>query len=136
MTLVDAGPLVAIIHRHDALHELCVDAAKALPKTPLTTTWPCFVEAMHLLYRRSGHHAQAALWDCISRGDIYLHTSSDLELPVMECLMAKYADLPMDLADASLIAAAEAIGERRIFTLDYHFRVYRFADGTGVEVIP
>ncbi len=50
--------------------------------------------------------------------------------------MAKYHDLPMDLADASLIAAAEQLNLRRIFTLDRHFRIYQFADGSTVDVIP
>jgi predicted nucleic acid-binding protein len=51
-------------------------------------------------------------------------------------LMAKYQDLPMDFADASLVAAAEVLGVRRVFTLDGDFHVYRFADGASVEVIP
>ena len=33
-------------------------------------------------------------------------------------LMELYAHHPMDLADASLIAAAEALGTRRVFTID------------------
>lgn len=45
-------------------------------------------------------------------------------------------DLPMDFADASLLAAAERLGTRRIFTLDRDFHVYRFGDGKAVEVVP
>ena len=54
----------------------------------------------------------------------------------MAALMAKYHDLPMDLADASLMAMAETQGLRRIFTLDRDFHVYRFNDGTSVELFP
>jgi hypothetical protein len=54
----------------------------------------------------------------------------------MAALMSKYQDLPMDLADASLVAAAEGLGARRVFTLDRDFHVYRFADGATVEVFP
>lgn len=51
-------------------------------------------------------------------------------------LMDKYRDLPMDLADASLIAAAEKLGTSCVFTIDSDFRVYRFADHSAVEVVP
>jgi predicted nucleic acid-binding protein len=40
-------------------------------------------------------------------------------------LMAKYADLPMSLADACLVRMAELHPGATIFTVDEHFRVYR-----------
>ncbi len=49
--------------------------------------------------------------------------------------MAQYADLPMDLGDASLVAVAEARGYRTIFTIDSDFYIYRLADGTVLEVV-
>ena len=49
--------------------------------------------------------------------------------------MEKYKDTPMDLADASLVAAAERLGLTRIFTVDSDFYVYRLADGTALEVV-
>lgn len=53
----------------------------------------------------------------------------------MQTLMEKYKDTPMDLADASLVAAAESLGLTRIFTVDSDFYVYRLADGTALEVV-
>jgi uncharacterized protein len=50
--------------------------------------------------------------------------------------MAKYQDLPMDFADASVVAAAERLGTRQVFTLDRDFYIYRFADGAAVEIVP
>ena len=50
--------------------------------------------------------------------------------------MAKYADLPMDLADATLVALAEERGQRRIFTLDSDFRVYRINGRGRFETLP
>jgi len=50
--------------------------------------------------------------------------------------MEKYSDIPMDLADASLVAAAESLGLRRVFTLDSDFRVYRIGGSTPFEVVP
>ena len=44
----------------------------------------------------------------------------------IRALMEKYQDLPMDLADASLVALAEMRGLREVFTLDHaDFQVYR-----------
>ena len=42
----------------------------------------------------------------------------------------------MDLADASVVAAAETIGQRNVFTLDHHFRIYRLGDGSAFEILP
>ncbi len=53
--------------------------------------------------------------------------------------MEQYADHPMDLADASLIAAAEALATTRVFTIDRHdFQTYRIRPGhrsVKVEIV-
>ena len=136
MILTDIGPVIALVNRNDPNHGRCLEAAKALPPGPLLVTWPCFTEAMYLLHRAGGYPAQAALWRLREAGRLTLHNASEAEVRRMTALMAKYHDLPMDLADASLLAAAEAIGTRQVFTLDRDFHVYRFADGSAVDVTP
>ncbi len=54
----------------------------------------------------------------------------------MATLMDKYADRLMDLADASIVAMAEALGLKTIFTLDSDFLIYRLADGSALTVVP
>jgi uncharacterized protein len=54
----------------------------------------------------------------------------------MSQLMDRYRDQPMDLADASIVAAAEHLGTRRLFTLDGDFRIHRLADGSAFEIVP
>lgn len=51
-------------------------------------------------------------------------------------LMEKYRDRPMDLADASLVAASEHLRMRRLFTLDNDFRIYRLTDGSTLDLVP
>jgi predicted nucleic acid-binding protein len=51
-------------------------------------------------------------------------------------MMKKYKDTPMDPADASLIAVAESMKFRQIFTIDSDFRIYRLSDGSALEMIP
>ena len=50
-------------------------------------------------------------------------------------LMQQYHDVPMDLADASLVAAAEVLGIRQVFTLDSDFHIYRLHGKDAFDVI-
>ncbi len=53
--LTDNGPLVALINRNDPHHERYKAAVRQWPAAPLLTTWPCWTEAMYLLYRAGGY---------------------------------------------------------------------------------
>ena len=136
MTLTDTGPLVGLIDGTDQHHATCTAALADLPSEPLLTTWPCLAEAMYMLGRRGGYRYQAALWDMYFDGRLILHQSAPEETARMAALMEQYRDLPMDLADASLVAAAETLGLRRAFTVDRQFYVYRLGDGAALEVAP
>lgn len=133
MTLCDTGPLVALVDRDDPYHQRCVAALPDVEK--LVSTWPCFTEAMHLL-RRVGHRAQDTLWGYLADGLIELDTAAESEWERMRALMRQYRDAPMDLADASLVAAAERLGIHRVFTIDRHFSAYRIQGQHAFEVIP
>ena len=135
MTLVDAGPLIAVLYAGDVAHQRCVAELEAL-HGPLVTTWPAFTEAMYLLGAVGGWRAQEPLWRLVARGTLQLADASAAMLARMPALMERYADLPMDLADASLVALAEERGLTRIFTLDHHFRVYRLPRGRAFDVVP
>ncbi len=135
MTLTDAGPLVALIDRDEADHEVCrlVLAGLALP---LLTTWPAFTEAMYLLSRAGGQVGQEALWKLTLSGRLDIAVLSRAALERSARLMATYADLPMDLADATLVALAEERGDRRVFTLDSDFHVYRLHGRQRFDIVP
>jgi len=93
-------------------------------------------EAMYLLGRAVGIRAQDGLWQLVSEGIVRLHRTETDEWYRMRRLMNDYADAPMDLADASLISAAERLNQRRVFTVDQHFRLYRLKDGKSLDVVP
>ena len=76
------------------------------------------------------------LWQFTQRKALFLHPISPEEQQRIQDLMEQYQDVPMDVADASLVAAAEALGTRRIFTLDSDFYVYRWRRTEAFEVIP
>ena len=135
MTLTDTGPIIALIDANEAKHDVCRLALLQLSK-PMVIPLPCYIEAMYLLGRELSYPSQRALWRLRSAGQLVLHESSTVEVGRMELLMEQYRDTPMDLADASLVVAAETLGLRRVFTLDRHFYAYRLADGSALEVVP
>jgi predicted nucleic acid-binding protein len=91
---------------------------------------------MYLLGDRAGWRGQERLWRLALRGDLELAPLEPELWQRSRDLMEKYADLPMDLADATLVATAEARNLSRVFTLDSDFRVYRLK-GKGVfETLP
>ena len=91
---------------------------------------------MHLLNNVGGHFAQDVLWGYILDGLVAIHESELVERARMRELMSKYKDTPMDLADASLVSAAEVLGVRRIFTVDSDFVVYRLTGKLSFEIVP
>ena len=134
--LTDTGPLLALINRNDPHHERCKAAVRQWPAAPLLTTWPCWTEAMYLLYRAGGYPAQATWWRWRAGGQVRLLDLAELEIDRVAVLMAKYRDRPMDLADASLVVIAERLGLRQVFTVDGDFHIYRLADGAALESVP
>ena len=127
MILVDAGSLVALFDPQDGQHQRCVSVLKEL-REPLWTTTPVLTEAFHLL--RPDSIGSDRLRDFIERNGLSVWFLNRPALTRAFELMERYADHPMDLADASLIVAAETIGTRRVFTGDRpDFLTYRIRRG-------
>ena len=135
MTLCDTSAIIALLSRNDKNHQRCVDALNNL-EAPLITTWPCLVEAMHILGRDVGWPGQKALWAWIKDKDLLIFAFTQADIEKMPILMAKYQDQPMDMADASLVVAAESLNTTLIFTLDKDFFVYRLARNRAFQVVP
>jgi predicted nucleic acid-binding protein len=91
---------------------------------------------MYFIGDLAGWKGQEALWRFVERGALEIHNASNAEIKRMRVLMEKYCDTPMDLADASLVVAAETLEQRRIFTLDSDFRVYQINGTTSFEIVP
>ncbi len=134
MILVDAGPLVALIHADDQEHQRCKDVFEHLNE-PMGTVWPAMTEAMYLL--GFSWQAQDALWEMLESGALRLLPLDAGDVPRIRELMRKYRDLPMDLADAALVRVAEREKLRRIFTVDRRdFEVYRPARLGRFSILP
>jgi predicted nucleic acid-binding protein len=122
-TVVDSGPLVAVIDRSDSHHETCKATLQSLTD-PLLSAWPVVTEATYLL--AFSWHAQEGPWDLFTSQALALAPLEPTDVPRLRDLMHKHRDLPMDLADAALVRVAERERLRRVFTLDRrHFTLYR-----------
>lgn len=127
MILVDTGPLVALFDRGDSAHDRCVSVLKSL-REPLKTTTPVLTEAFYML--KPASRESDRLRDFIERRGLSIWFFDDDSLNRAFELMELYADHPMDLADASLVAAAESIRTRKVFTIDRSdFATYRIRRG-------
>jgi hypothetical protein len=134
MILIDTGPLVAFFDASDNYHRTCLDILKDLD-APLLMVWPVLTEAFYLL--NFSWKAQDNLWEFIARGGIEIADLQSSALERCRTLMSKYKDLPMDLADAALVAAAETRKIRSVFTLDHKdFSIYRPSHVKRLELIP
>jgi hypothetical protein len=89
-----------------------------------------------ILGRYGGWSAQQELWNYIADQILVIHFNGEEEQLRMQVLMEQYRDLPMDLADASLVAAAEALNQKIVFTLDGDFQIYRFRGNQPFDVVP
>lgn len=127
MILVDTGPLVALFDPADSQHRSCAERLKAITE-PLCTTVPVLTEAFHLLTPAS--IGAQRLMDFIIEGGIALWYLDDAALSRTFELMLGYGNVPMDLADGSLVAAAERLNARKVFTIDRKdFDIYRIRRG-------
>ena len=136
MILVDTGPLVALFDPQDAQHARCREVLRTLQE-PLFTTVAVLTEAFHML--SPGSYGADRLREFIGRRGLAIWFLDEVSLQRAFTLMERYADHPMDLADASLIVAAETMRTCRIFTVDRQdFATYRIRQGHryyGVNII-
>jgi predicted nucleic acid-binding protein len=126
MIIADTGFFLALANRRDAHHAVAVGAYEKLSE-PLVTTWPVIAETSHLLLHRLGLGAQRAFLHSWKQGAFRLFAITDDSAGRICQLAEKYRDLPMDLADASLVLLAEHLNDGRILSTDQRdFKVYRW----------
>ncbi len=61
----------------------------------------------------------------VSSGVLKIYFSLPNEIETVEKLMKKYANVPMDFADACLVRMSELIENSVVFTVDSDFLIYR-----------
>jgi predicted nucleic acid-binding protein len=123
--LADTGPLVALLNRTDSHHQRARVFFGRF-KGVLYTTWPVLTETCHLLPR----YLRTGFMRWVAGGGIAVQDSTAEQAAIIAALMERYADRPMDLADASLICLADKLGITNIITIDQNdFDTYRTGSG-------
>ncbi|MCL1860272.1 MAG: PIN domain-containing protein [Proteobacteria bacterium] len=127
MLLTDSGFWIALGNRRDRHHAAAFAAAKRWAGEGFVTTWPVLTEVCHLLVVRVGVHQALEFMDAVAQGAVDVMTLDEDALFRASYLMRRYRDLPMDLADASLVILAEQLEEGRILSTDLRdFSGYRW----------
>jgi predicted nucleic acid-binding protein len=120
--LIDAGPLIALFNKRDNYHIAIVDFLKN-NNAVYWTTWPVLTEASHML--DFNLKAQINLLEWVNRGGVNFVNLSEKHLSSIITYSQKFSEVPMDLADASLMVASDIIQTHKIVSIDSDFYIYR-----------
>ncbi|UII26373.1 PIN domain-containing protein [Fulvivirga maritima] len=121
-TLIDAGPLIGLFDKSDKYHFKALHFIQEF-KGQLWTTWPVITEVSHMLDFSTKVQQAFLLW--IQRGGLKIYSLETEHLIRIIELTEKFNDVPMDLADASLVVTAESTGFNEIASIDGDFYIYR-----------
>jgi predicted nucleic acid-binding protein len=132
--LLDTGPLVALLDASERRHADCAGFFAKWQRS-VATTEAVVTEAAYLL-SSAGVDGTAAIQFCLRGGAIVKPWTEARARRAAE-LMSKYRDVPMDYADASLVALAEELGAPDVFTLDRKgFCAYRWRRRRAFRIHP
>jgi predicted nucleic acid-binding protein len=127
MIAVDTGFFFALADQDDQWHQRALAFVQQESVDEWVTTWPVLAEATHLLRTRLGGVFDLELMADVAAGNLHVWGPAPEQLVDLPVLMRKYRNLPMDLADASLVMLAEHLGHGRILTTDQRdFGTYRW----------
>jgi len=134
--IVDAGPLYAAAATQDRDHRRCVELL-ARAKGPLLVPELVVTEVSYLLSDRIGPHAELAFARALAAGELIAEPVLDPEWERIAELLEQYEDLPLGMADASLVALAERHDAKQIATLDHrHLGVVRPRHTPSFTLLP
>jgi hypothetical protein len=126
MIIADSGFWLALANQKDEYHGLAQNKLEEISES-LITTVPVITETCHLLLTHLGSQAQSKFIDAWSLGSFEVFDLKSVHAIRIKELMEKYADLPMDFTDASLVILAEYLGHGRILSVDQRdFYTYRW----------
>ena len=126
MIALDTGYFLALLNEGDAYHARANAWLKSASNGWITT-WPVVTEVSYMVGRRLGETAKQDFLADLVNGNIVIWDIPGEQARKIPAMMKKYAKLPMDLADASLVLLAEHLGHGRILTTDQRdFGAYRW----------
>ena len=131
--LLDTGALVSLLDHRQTFHLQCVEFFTAW-KGSVVSTEAVLTEATHLLSRVPSGREKCL--EFFLEGGAALISPSLTTLRRCHQLIEKYADVPMDYADATLVALAEELETDLVFTTDGDFQIYRMRRNHPLRIVP
>ena len=128
--LIDAGPLIALFDSSEKHHRSVKTFLKEHPYRYVSTI-AVFTEVSHML--DFSIDAQRDFYEWIMHKGVIISDINQNDILRLVELTGKYADRPMDFADATLLITAEKTGIREIISLDRDFDIYRLSSGRGAD---
>lgn len=132
--ILDTGPLVALINRDDAHHEWALAKFQSIP-WPAISCEAVICEASYLLERMQPGNGAVHVLSFVASERLSLPFNLENEAARIAGMMAKYASVPMDFADACLVRLAETTPGSIVLTLDSDFFIYRDKQGRPLPLI-
>ena len=133
--LLDTGPLVPLLDRSEPDHNRVQGFMARLRGSRLVTTGAVVTEAFYLLSDVRDGPASLASFLADSATEVRDVFSAEA-LSAAVRLMTKYADVPMDFPDATLVWTAEMAGADAILTLDRRgFSSFRFGKNRRFKLL-
>ena len=123
--MVDSGPLIALFNASDRWHAPVVTWLREHQNVRLVTTWAVLTEVCALLARRLHNEAALDFLRWTQRGALEVDRAEVNTLANVLAISERFADLPFDLADASVAEAAARLRIGAVVSIDADFDVYR-----------
>ncbi len=120
--IVDSGPLIALFDRSDKYHAAVIRYLKNF-QGKLFSTWPVLTEVSHILSFNLQVQIDFLHW--VNIGGVEIVNLDNSDLMTIVTYMEKYMDVPMDLADSSLIVLSNKLNIDKILTIDRDFYIYK-----------
>ena len=134
IVIIDTGPWVALIDRSQSRHTECVQWLKNFSGR-LYSTEAVLTEVLYIL--NFSITAQCAALDFVLESVVEIVPSNTESLKKTKNLMKKYADLPMDFADATIVCLATQTGMQNIVTFDKKdFAIYKLPKKKSFTIMP
>jgi predicted nucleic acid-binding protein len=125
-TLLDTGPLIAAADRTDKHHVVCSELLEELARGTggLLVPTPVVVEVCWMVKKFRGPGAEADFLELVASEELQLVEMTRNDVRRIAEIVRQYADFPLGMVDASVVALAERLGIRQVATLDRrHFSV-------------
>ncbi len=131
-TAIDSGPLIALFDKDDHYHQQAIAFSKHF-QGEFVSTIAVITEVTHLLDFNVQAQTDFILW--AAEGGLTLFNPTAKDLFRIATLVKKYANLPMDFADATIVVMCERLKITEVVSVDRDFYVYRMEHKTAFHNI-